>query len=198
MIGLLKACGAEDSVHRPIIMLKELNAYERQCISALQSHPLFRKTADLSWDELIVVLLQRRYLSLLIINVFEFVIDALESEMLRATVRLILHEEYPRNTRGTPLPSPRDLLFRDLRHLGASRLQILTTAESALTREVRLESLAALESCLSLPHGELALLCVLRFGAEVLVSVEYGCLWPRLSERFAHGIAGEAQRSQFF
>jgi hypothetical protein len=44
-------------------------------------------------------------LSLSIFNVYEFVIDANESERSKATVRLILHEGYPRNIRGVPLAS---------------------------------------------------------------------------------------------
>jgi hypothetical protein len=44
----------------------------------------------------------------------------------------------------------------------------------------------------------LALIAFLRFWAEVLVSVEYECLWPRLSERLAHGPAAAEVRSEFF
>lgn len=179
-------------------MLNQLNAHERQCIVNLQEHPIFAHTAEANWDDLLALLLQRRYLSLAIVNVYEFVIDALENEAIKATVRLILHEEYPRNSRGTPLPSHRELLFRDLIHLGASREQILSTAESAVTLQVRLESFAALESCLASPHSDLALISFLRFWAEVLVAVEYACLWPRLSERLTQGFAAEGNRSEFY
>ena len=125
-------------------------------------------------------------------------IDALESEAIKATVRLILHEEYPRNTRGVPLASHRELLLRDLLHLGACREQILGTRESAETQDVRLASLEALQSCLGQLHSDLALIAFLRFWAEVLVSVEYECLWPRLSQRLAHGPAADGVRSEFF
>jgi hypothetical protein len=179
-------------------MLHHLNAHERNRLDDLQDHPIFGHIAGCSWDELLAVLLQRRYLSLAIVNVYEFVIDALEDEASKATVRLILHEEYPRNSRGMPLPSHRELLFRDLLHLGASREQILTTAESAVTRQVRLESLAALESCLTSSHSDLALISFLRFWAEVLVAEEYACLWPRLSERLNQGFAAEGIRSEFY
>lgn len=179
-------------------MLNQLNAHERQCIVNLQEHPIFGHIAGFSWDDLLALLLQRRYLSLAIVNVYEFVIDALENEASKATVRLILHEEYPRNSRGMPLPSHRELLFRDLIHLGATREQILSTAESADTLQVRLESFAALESCLTRPHSDLALISFLRFWAEVLVAVEYACLWPRLSERLTHGFAEEGNRSEFY
>ena len=61
-------------------MLNQLNAHERQCIVNLQEHPILGHIADLSWDDLLALLLQRRFLSLAIVNVYEFVIDALESE----------------------------------------------------------------------------------------------------------------------
>lgn len=179
-------------------MLHHLNAHERKRLTDLQSHPIFGHITGCSWDGLLAVLLQRRYLSLSIVNVYEFVIDALEDEASKATVRLILHEEYPRNSRGMPLPSHRELLFRDLLHLGASREQILTTAESGITRQVRLESLAALESCLTKPDSDLALISFLRYWAEVLVAVEYACLWPCLSKRLTHDVAAEEKRSEFY
>ncbi len=179
-------------------MLAPLNNQERQHIASLRAHPLLANVAALSWDELLAMLLQRRFLSLSIVNVYEFVIDALESEAIKATVRLILHEEYPRNTRGVPLASHRELLFRDLLNLGASRESILNTSESAETQLVRLASLEALQSCLSQTDSDLALIAFLRFWAEVLVSVEYECLWPRLSQRLAHGPAADGVRSEFF
>ena len=179
-------------------MLAPLNAHERTRISSLRAHPLLANVAALSWDELLALLLQRRFLSLSIVNVYEGVIDALESGAIKATVRQILHEEYPRNTRGVPLASHRELLFRDLLHLGASRECILTTSEAAATQEVRLASLQALQCCLDQSHSDLALIAFLRFWAEVLVSVEYECLWPRLSERLAQGPAAAGTRSEFF
>ena len=179
-------------------MLAPLNNQERQHIASLRAHPILANVAALTWDDLLALLLQRRFLSLSIVNVYEFVIDALESEAIKATVRLILHEEYPRNTRGVPLASHRELLFRDLLNLGASRESILNTSESAETQLVRLASLEALQSCLSQTHSDLALIAFLRFWAEVLVSVEYECLWPRLSQRLAHGPATDGVRSEFF
>jgi hypothetical protein len=55
------------------------------------------------------------------------VIGALESEPIKATVRHILDEEDPCNIRCVPLASHRELLFRDLLHLGACREQILSS-----------------------------------------------------------------------
>ncbi|MCT0206552.1 hypothetical protein KQ305_02325 [Synechococcus sp. CS-1332] len=177
--------------------MDQLNSHEIQRITQFQAHLLSRCDA-LSWDGLLAALIQRRQLSLSIVNVYEFVIDALEDEPIKAAVRLILHEEFPRNTKGVALPSHRELLFQDLLKLGATRQQILTTEESEITHSVRHESQQQLMDCLSEPHHQLALICYLRFWAEVLVSVEYACLWPRLSERLSHGDIPDRSKSEFF
>ncbi|MFM7360874.1 MAG: hypothetical protein ACKO6F_07615 [Cyanobium sp.] len=179
-------------------MLAPVNHQERHHIASLRAHPLLANITTIDWDDLLALLLQRRFLSLSIVNVYEAVIDALTNDAIKVTVRLILHEEYPRNTRGQPLASHRELLFRDLLHLGASREQILGSSESPATQQVRLASLEALQSCLFQPHSDLALIAFLRFWAEVLVSVEYECLWPRLSERLAHDPTAQGTRSEFF
>jgi hypothetical protein len=180
-------------------MLEPLNSHERLRIQEFRCHPLLASLAELSWPQLLAILLQRRHLSLAIVNVYEAVIDGLEDEGIKASVRLILHEEYPRNTRGVPLPSHRELLFQDLLNLGATREQILTTPESPTTQAVRLDSLHQLARCLGQPQGQLALISFLRFWAEVLVSVEYACLWPRLAERLGSGSStGPQAKSEFF
>ena len=179
-------------------MLDRLNAHERHLMQRLRGHPLFQRLPALGWEELLAVLIQRRFLSLSIVNVYEFVIDGLHSEAIRATVRSILHEEYPRNTRGVPTASHRDQLFHDLLHLGASREQILFSEESVTTALVRRQSMEQLQACLHLNLSDLSLLCFLRFWAEVLVAVEYESLWPRLSERLNQGAAGDGARSEFF
>jgi len=179
-------------------VIDRLNSHESLRIGQFQAHPLLCHCDALAWDELLAVLIQRRHLSLSIVNAYEFVIDALEDESIKAAVRLILHEEFPRSSKGVALPSHRELLFQDLLSLGASREQILTTAESSITRSVRHESQEQLMRCLTQPLHELALICYLRFWAEVLVSVEYTCLWPRLSERLSQAQTPERSKSEFF
>ena len=179
-------------------MLLHFNAHEQQRIEEFRNHPLLLSFPSLPWAELLAVLLQRRHLSLAIVNVYEWVIDALDREAIRATVRQILHEEFPRNTRGVPLASHREWLYRDLLHLGASREQILTTAESPITREVREGSIQQLQRAFAEGPTDLALITFLRFWAEVLVAVEYECFWPRLSERLSHGTDGTGPKSEFF
>ena len=56
-------------------MMDQLNSHEIKQIADFQAHLLSRCDA-LSWDDLLVALIQRRHLSLSIVNVYEFVIDA--------------------------------------------------------------------------------------------------------------------------
>jgi hypothetical protein len=179
-------------------MIETLNDFELSLITKFKSHPLFSQIDAIAWQDLLEVLIQRRFLSLSIVNFYEFVIDALTDEQIKRTVRGILNEEFPRNTRGIPLPSHRELLFQDLLNLGATSEMILTTPETAITQQVRNESYQHLVSCLGEKHGQVGLVAFLRFWAEVLVSVEYSCLWQRISERLSTGQSPHKVRSEFY
>jgi hypothetical protein len=80
----------------------------------------------------------------------------------------------------------------------ASGSNLASLKESDVTRSVRHECQQQLMDCLSEPHRQLALICYLRFWAEVLVSVEYSYFWPRLSERLSHGDVPDRSKSEFF
>jgi hypothetical protein len=179
-------------------MIETLNDFEISLIKQFKSHPLFQQMDAIAEQELLTILVQRRFLSLSIVNLYEFVIDALTDEQIKRTVRGILNEEFPRNTKGVPLPSHRELLFQDLLNLGATSEMILTTPETLVTRKVRDESYQRVVSCLREKHCQLGLIAFLRFWAEVLVSVEYSCLWPRISERLSNGQVQPKHRSEFY
>lgn len=179
-------------------MIKTLNDCEIFLIAKFRSHPLFNQIDTITWKNLLEILIQRRFLSLSIVNFYEFVIDALTDEHIKRTVRGILSEEFPRNTKGIPLPSHRELLFQDLLNLGATSEMILTTPETPITRKVRNESYQRLVSCLGEKYCQLGLVAFLRFWAEVLVSVEYSCLWQRISERLSNGQPPQKIRSEFY
>jgi hypothetical protein len=179
-------------------MIETLNDYEISLITKFRSHPLFDQIDTIAWQSLLTILIQRRFLSLSIVNLYEFVIDALTDEQIKRTVRRILNEEFPRNTKGTPLPSHRELLFQDLLNLGATSEMILITSETPTTQKVRNESYQRLVSCLGEKHCQVGLVAFLRFWAEVLVSVEYSCLWQRISERLSNGQASHKIRSEFY
>ncbi|NCJ05453.1 hypothetical protein GS597_02775 [Synechococcales cyanobacterium C] len=179
-------------------MIETLNDYEISLITKFRSHPLFNQIDAIAWQNLLTILIQRRFLSLSVVNFYEFVIDALTDEQIKRTVRGILNEEFPRDTKGIPLPSHRELLFQDLINLGATSEMILITPETPTTHKVRNESYQRLVSCLGEKHCQVGLVAFLRFWAEVLASVEYSCLWQRISERLCNGQSPHKIRSEFY
>jgi hypothetical protein len=179
-------------------MIETLNDYEISLIEKFRSHPLFTQIDAIAWQDLLAILVQRRFFSLSIVNLYEFVIDALTDEQIKRTVRGILNEEFPRNTKGVPLPSHRELLFQDLLNLGATSEVILTTPETPTTQKIRTECYQRMISCLGEKHCQVGVVAFLRFWAEVLVSVEYSCLWERISERLSNGQSPHKIRSEFY
>ena len=179
-------------------MMKKLNSFEKYLIKRFQSHRIFKQIEAISWRDLLEILIQRRYFSLSIVNTYEFVIDSLFDEQIKKTVRGILNEEYPRNTNGIPLPSHRELLFQDLLNLGATREMILTTPKTTITKTVRDESYKLMNSCLGEKYCQAGLVAFLRLWAEVFVSVEYECLWQRISERLSDKQRDGKVRSEFY
>ncbi|MGV0028555.1 hypothetical protein [Phormidesmis priestleyi] len=179
-------------------MIETLNDCEIFLIAKFRSHSLFNQIDTIAWQDLLAILIQRRFLSLSIVNLYEFTIDALTDEPIKRTVRGILNEEFPRNTKGVPLPSHRELLFQDLLNLGATSEMILTTLETPTTKKVGNESYQRMVSCLGEKHCQVGLIAFLRFWAEVLVSVEYSCLWQRISECLSNGQSPHKIRSEFY
>ena len=179
-------------------MIDKLNRFEISLIEKFMSHPLFIHLDAIAWNDFLEILIQRRFLSLFIVNIYEFVIDSLVDREIKRTVRGILNEEYPRNTKGVPLPSHRELLFQDLLNLGATYETILTTPEMPVTQMVRDESYRLMVSCLGEEYCQVGLVAFLRFWAEVLVSIEYSCLWKRISERLSNGQSDNKVRSEFY
>jgi hypothetical protein len=179
-------------------MLSPLNDIETLLIDRFRSHELFREINVISWQDFLEVLIQRRFLSLSIVNIYELAIDALIDQQVKQTVRGILHEEYPRTTRGMPLPSHRELLFQDLLNLGATPAMILTTPETVTTGKIRECSYQMMSECLGKPHCQVGLVSFLRFWAEVLVSTEYSCFWQRISERLSNEKTSYKSRSEFY
>ncbi len=180
------------------MMIEKINEFEIDLIEKFKSHPLFIHLDQTSWNNFLHILIQRRFLSLSIVNLYEFVIDSLTNDEIKKTVRGILNEEFPRNTKGIPLPSHRELLFQDLLNLGATYEMILTTSETHVTKKIRDESYNLMISCLGHEYCQLGLVAFLRFWAEVLVSTEYYSLWSRISERLSTGSSDNTIRSEFY
>lgn len=180
------------------MMIETINSFENSLIEKFRSHPLLIQIDEISWHGVLEILIQRRFLSLSIVNIYEFAIDALTDPEIKKTVRGILNEEYPRNTKGIPLPSHRELLFQDLLNLGATPEMILTTPETLVTQKIRAESQQLMVSCLGQKYTQVGLIAFLRFWAEVLVAIEYSCLWPRISECLSNGQSHHKIRSEFY
>jgi hypothetical protein len=180
-------------------LLDKLNEKEKSLIKQLESHPLFDCLPTINWENFIDILIQRRFLSFSIVNVYELVIDALSEEEIKKTVREILKEEFPRTCKGIPLLSHRELLFQDLLNLGATREKILTTPETDVTKKIREESLKIFTQNFDKEYFQVIIVAALRFWAEVLVSVEYSCLWRKISEHLSspHGDSNKP-RSEFY
>jgi len=163
------------------------DAAEAGLLARFTAHPLFAAIDDLERAAFLEVLLQRRFLSLLFPVVYDVGIDGLADEASTRLVREILREEYPDPTGATP--SHREDLVSDLLALGASREQVMRTRPSAVTASVVQETLSLMLDCAAAP-GDGAVLTVLRFWGEVLVSVEYGEFWRRMKPEFeAAGVA---------
>ena len=58
------------------MMLEKINSLENSLINKLESHTLFTRLDTLSWQEFLAILIQRRFLSLSIVNIYELAIDA--------------------------------------------------------------------------------------------------------------------------
>ena len=179
-------------------MFEQFNQFEKDIIRQFSSHPFFAQLESMPWQAFLEVLMQRRFLSLHIVNTYEAAIDALEDREAIQVVRTILHEEYPRNTSGRPLPSHRELLMQDLLSLGATKADILGTVETETTRRIRLESVRQFTHNLASPDFEVGAIAGLRFWSEVLVGIEYRGLWPKLAERLSRGKDPAKPRSEFY
>jgi len=157
------------------------DASESELLSRFTAHPLFASVETRDSAALVDVLLQRRFLSLLFPVVYDVGIDSLTDPVAVRIVREILREEYPDATGATP--SHREDLVTDLLVLGATREQILASRPSAITADVVQETLALILDAAA-AGGDLAVLTILRFWGEVLVSVEYGEFWRRMEPAF--------------
>ena len=162
---------------------------EAELLSEFMAHPLFAAVEQRDRCAFLEVLLQRRFLSLLFPVVYDVGIDGLGDEAAGRLVREILREEYPDPTGATP--SHREDLVADLLALGATREQILAARPTAATTAVIEQTLALVLEAAAAP-GDVAVLTILRFWGEVLVSVEYGEFWRWMAGRFA--AAGVASR----
>lgn len=181
--------GADGTDVRPFAL--SADASESVLLERFTGHAILRDVEQLSAAEFLDVLLQRRFLSLMFAVVYDIGIDGLSDPAAIALVRDILREEYPDPSGATP--SHREDLVTDLLVLGATRAQILASRPSAVTAGVVEETLAQMLGAAA-AEDDVAVLTILRFWGEVLVSVEYGELWRRMERAFGDA----ATQSRFY
>jgi len=158
------------------------DAFEAALLVRFSAHPVLRDVERLAPDAFLEVLLQRRFLSLMFAVVYDIGIDGLDDETAVRLVREILREEYPDPSGETP--SHREDLVADLLALGATREQVLASRPSDVTAGVVADTLALMLDAAA-AGDDVAVLTILRFWGEVLVSVEYGEFWRRMEGAFS-------------
>jgi hypothetical protein len=167
------------------------DASEAALLKRFTSHPVLSGVRRLSTGAFLDVLLQRRFLSLMFAVVYDIGIDGLDDDAAVRLVREILREEYPDPSGATP--SHREDLVADLLVLGATRELVLASRPSAVTAGVVADTLALMLDAAA-AGDDVAVLTILRFWGEVLVSVEYGEFWRRMEDAFVSAGA----RSRFY
>lgn len=180
-------------------MLEKLNEYELELIKDFTFHKLFQNIDLMAWDKFIGILIQRRFISKSVINIYEEAIDLLSNEQAKQVVRSLIKEEFVRNSKGDPLPSHRELLFQDLINLGASKEQILRSSESEVTKSTIKECIDILSKDFGKDNFELGVITALRFMTEVIVAEEYKCLWGKISQKLSSSTSDVSKiRSEFY
>jgi uncharacterized membrane protein YheB (UPF0754 family) len=180
-------------------MLDRFNKTEIKLIESFKSHTVFKNINDLKWNDFLSILIQRRFISKSIINIYEEAIDLLSDKEVKKVARSLVKEEFPRNSKGDPLSSHRELLIQDLLSLGASREQIFKSSESEVTKNTIKECINILSKDFGEDRFELGLITALRFMTEVLVAEEYRCLWGKMEEKLSSNVSESNRvRSEFY
>lgn len=174
--------------------MHELDEFEDGLIAQFKQHPVLRNVNQLTPEDFADLLLQRRFLSLAFTTAYDLAIDLLRDEQGLQIARVILREEYPGSKGYTR--SHREDMKEDLLALGISRKRLVESRPEPATVDTITKTLTLISDAGAMPEiADALLLTVLRFWGEVLVSVEYGALWPRMEPRLTSN--GE-NRSLFY
>lgn len=146
---------------------------------------MLRNLASLEDDDFHDILLQRRFLSLAFTPAYDLAIDLLTDEEGLEIARVILREEYPGPEGRTR--SHREDMKEDLLLLGVPRERLVESSPSVQTLQAIQATMALISRAGREDHPNACLLTVLRFWGEVLVSVEYEELWPKMAPRLSDG-----------
>ncbi|KAB2346353.1 hypothetical protein [Actinomadura rudentiformis] len=173
--------------------MHDVDEFEDGLIGRFKRHLVLADVARLADDDFAAVLLQRRFLSLAFTPVYDLAIDLLEDEVGLRMARVILREEYPDDSGHTR--SHREDMAEDLIQLGIPRKEIVESRPTAETTAAITGTLGLVADAGRQGNADLRLLAFLRFWGEVLVSVEYELLWPRMAPIL---IRNGKNRSRFY
>ncbi|GAA2582996.1 hypothetical protein GCM10010411_14560 [Actinomadura fulvescens] len=173
--------------------LHELDEFEDALIDRFKRHPVLADVTRLADEDFAEILLQRRFLSLAFTPAYDLAIDLLEDEAGLRIARVILREEYPDDSGHTR--SHREDMTEDLIRLGVPRKEIVESTPTAATTAAITDTLGLIADAGRQGSPDLRLLTFLRFWGEVLVSVEYELLWPRMEPVL---IQNGENRSRFY
>jgi hypothetical protein len=161
---------------------------EKKLLSRLIDHPVLQHADALAPEQLIDVLLQRRFISMIFTPVYDMGIDALSTQAALEVAREIVREEYPAGK-----PSHREDLVVDLISLGATKHQILACRPTPSTTSMLIETLELMGEAAA-DGDDVRVLGMLRFWGEVVVAVEYRQFWKAIAPHFST----KGHRSRFY
>jgi len=174
--------------------MRELDAFEDALIERFRQHPVLASTGRLPDADFAALLLQRRFVSLAFTPSYDLAIDLLRDEAGLRIARAILREEYPDGRGHTR--SHREDMKEDLLQLGISREKLVASRPTEATRRAVEDAFGVIADAGGRDDADLRLLTFLRFWGEVLVSVEYERMWPRMEPVLAGD--GGRNRSRFY
>jgi hypothetical protein len=169
----------------PLIL--DVDRTEQRLLARFTAHRVLRQADALSHAQLLELLLQRRFISLIFTPVYDMAIDALSMPAALDVAREIVREEYPAGR-----PSHREDLVADLLALGATKDQILGCRPTPATTATLIETLELMGEAAA-DGDDVRVLGMLRFWGEVVVAVEYGLFWSAIAPHFS-----AAQRPSHF
>lgn len=151
----------------------EADRVEEELLGRLRVHPVLNNIESRPDEQLLELLLQRRFISMIFTPVYDMGIDALTNADALKVAREIVREEYPIDE-----PSHREYLVDDLTALGATKSQILGCRPTPATTATLVDTLGLMADAAT-DTTDLRVLAMLRLWGEVVVAVEYGELWNR-------------------
>ncbi len=123
------------------------------------------------------MLLQRKWISYAFTPLYDFGIDSMADEKAKQILRTIRNDEYPREG-----PSHREDLIHDLKIIGLELDEVINESASKQTLKSIKNQFDFLKIREEQEMHDIKVVTFLRFGLEILVSVEYGVFVQRLED----------------